>query len=87
MVYWYWYKMLSWWYENFTKNNSVDIYQYSIAQLKYLPKKSVKTLLKPMLYSNKPVYLDKDVDRRRNNSDDDNKWKIIFFKNMYTEFP
>ena len=26
-----------------------------------------------MLYSNKPVYLDKDVDRRRNNSDDDNK--------------
>ena len=54
-------------------NNSVDIYQYSIAQLKYLPKKSVKTLLKPMLYSNKPVYLDKDVDRRRNNSDGDNK--------------
>ena len=26
-----------------------------------------------MLYSNKPVYLDKDVDRRPNNSDDDNK--------------
>ena len=48
---------------------------------------NVKTLLKTMLYSNKPVYLDKDVDRRRNNSDDDNKWKIIFFKNMYTEFP
>ena len=34
---------------------------------------NVKTLLKTMLYSNKPVYLDKDVDRRRNNSDDDNK--------------
>ena len=39
-------------------NNSVDIYQYSNAQLKYLPKNSVKTLLKRMLYSNKPVYLD-----------------------------
>ena len=34
---------------------------------------NVKTLLRTMLYSNKPVYLDKDVDRRRNNSDDDNK--------------
>ena len=54
-------------------NNSVDIYQYSNAQLKYLPKKSVKALSKTMFYSNKPVYLDKDVDRRPNNSDDDNK--------------
>ena len=53
-------------------NNSLDIYQYSNAQLKYLPEKSVKTLLKTMLYSNKPVYLDADVDRRWNN-DDDNK--------------
>ena len=26
-----------------------------------------------MLYSNKPVYLEKDVDRRPKNSDDDNK--------------
>ena len=52
-------------------NNGIDIYQYSNAQLKYLPEKSVKTLLKMMLYSNKPVYLDKDVDRRPNNSDDD----------------
>ena len=54
-------------------NNSVDIYQYSNAQLKYLPKKSVKRLLKMMLYSNKPVHLDKDVDRRPNNSNDDDK--------------
>ena len=52
-------------------NTSIDIYQYSNAQLKYLSKKSVKTLLKTMWYSNKPVYLDKDVDRRPNNSDDD----------------
>ena len=39
-------------------NNSVDIYQYSNPQLKYLPKNSVKTPLKTMLYSSKPVYLD-----------------------------
>ena len=54
-------------------NNSLDIYQYSNAQLKYLPEKSVKTLLETMLYSNKPVYLDADIDRRPNNNDDDNK--------------
>ena len=54
-------------------NNSVDIYQYSNTQLKYLPEKSVKTLLKTMLYSNKPVHLDKDVDRRPNNSHDNDK--------------
>ena len=54
-------------------NNSVDIYQYSNAQLKYLPKKVVKALLKTMLYSNKPVCLDNDVDRRPNNSNDDDK--------------
>ena len=54
-------------------NNSLDIYQYSNAQLKYLPEKSVKTLLKTMLCSNKPVYLDADVDRRPKNNDSDNK--------------
>ena len=54
-------------------NNSVDIYQYSNAQLRYLPEKSIKTLLKAMLYPNKPVYLDKNVDRRPNNDDDVNK--------------
>ena len=54
-------------------NNSLDIYQYSNAQLKYLPEKSVKTVLKTMLCSNKPVYLDADVDRRSKNNDSDNK--------------
>ena len=48
-------------------NNSVDIYNYSNAQMKYIPEKSVKKLLKNMLYSNKPVYLDGDTDRRPNN--------------------
>ena len=54
-------------------NNSVDIYQYFNAQMKYLPEKSVKKLLKTMLHSNKPVYLAKDVDRRPNNDNDDAK--------------
>ena len=54
-------------------NNSVDIYQYSNAQIKYLPEKSVKKLLKTMLYSNKPVYLEKDIDRKLYNDTDDNK--------------
>ena len=54
-------------------NNSVDIYQYSNAQMEYFPEKLVKKLLKTMLHSNKPVYLAKDVDRRPNNDDDDNK--------------
>ena len=54
-------------------NNSVDIYQYSNAQIKYLPEKSVKKLLKTMLYSNKPVYLATNTDRRPNNDNDDNK--------------
>ena len=55
-------------------NNSVDIYQYSNAQLKYLPENSVKTLLRTMLYSNKPVYFgDKDVDRQPNDDNDDDK--------------
>ena len=58
-------------------NNSVDIYQYSNAQMKYLPEKSVKKLLKTMLDSNKPFFLAKDVDRRPNNYDDDKIWLIV----------
>ena len=54
-------------------NNSVDIYQYSHVQMKYLPEKSVKKLLKMMLYSNEPVYLEKNTDRRPHNDTDDDK--------------
>ena len=54
-------------------NNSVDIYQYSNVQMKYLPEKSAKKVLKTMLYSNKPVYLEKDADRRPNNEKSDAK--------------
>ena len=48
-------------------NNSVSIANYSNAQMKYLPEKSIKKLLKTMLYCNKPVYLDGDDTRRPNN--------------------
>ena len=48
-------------------NNSVNIYQCSNAQMKFLPEKSVKKLLKTMLYSNKPVYLATNTDNRPNN--------------------
>ena len=54
-------------------NNGVDIYQHSNAQMKYLPQKSVKKLLKTMLYSNKPVYLAANTDRRPNNDSDNNE--------------
>ena len=52
-------------------NNTVNIANYSNAQMKYLPEKSVKKLLKSMLYSNKPVYLDGDDTRRSNNDNVD----------------
>ena len=54
-------------------NNSIDIYQYSNAQMKYLPEKLVKKLLKTTFYSNKPVYWEKDVDRRSCNNNADAK--------------
>ena len=73
-------------------NNSLDNYQYSNAQLKYLPEESVKTLLKTILYSNKLVYLDTDVHRRANNNNDDNKrsdpnltYRIAHFKDYIFE--
>ena len=50
-------------------NNSVDIYQYSNVQLKYLPKKAALTFLETFLCCNKPAYLDTDVDRRPNNDE------------------
>ena len=57
-------------------NNSVSIANYSNAQMKHLPAKSVDKLMKTMLYYNKPVYLDDDDDddddRRSHNSATDN---------------
>ena len=54
-------------------NNNVEVYQFLASQLKYLPKNSVATVLKTLLYSNKPVYLDENVDRRPNNDNDAGK--------------
>ena len=66
------------------RNNSVDIYQYSNAQMKYLPEKSVKKLLNTMLYSNKPVYLAEGTERKPhddNGNDEQNRSK--FQKHIY----
>ena len=54
-------------------NNSLAIHHYSNTQMKYLPEKAVKKLLKTMLYSKKPVYLKmkkKKIDRRPHNDND-----------------
>ena len=50
-------------------DKTVEIYDYANAQLKYLPEDLVKKILKLLLYSNKPVYLDADTDRRDNDND------------------
>ena len=52
-------------------NNNVDVCQFAASQLKHLPKDSVKTIKKQLLYLNKPVYLAEGTDRRPNNDDDD----------------
>ena len=54
-------------------NNNVNVYQFLAFQLKYLPKDPVATVLKTLFYSNKPVYLDENVDRRPNNDDNADK--------------
>ena len=78
-------------------NNSVSIANYSSAQMKHLPAKSVEKLLKTMLYFNKDVaYNQDDMDRRSYNSATDtdrtdpnldyqlaNLKDFIFKKNVY----
>ena len=50
-------------------NNSVSVANYSNAQMKHLPAKLVKKLLKTMLYYNiDVVYNQDDMDRRSYNS-------------------
>ena len=80
-------------------SNSVSIANYSNAQMKHLPAKSVKKLLKTMLYSNiAVVYNEDNIDRRPNNSAIDadrtdpninyritNLSKFIFQKKMIIE--
>ena len=54
-------------------SNSVSIANYSNAEMKHLPIKSVKKLLKTMLYYNIAVYNDDNIDTRSHDSttDDD----------------
>ena len=37
-------------------NNTVDVYQYSAQQLKYLPKDALKTVEKTFLYQKSPLF-------------------------------
>ena len=71
-------------------NNNADIYQYSNAQLKCLPQKAALTFFKTFLYSNKPVYLDTDVNRIPNNdeqiTDRSDPNLTGFLKKEFTEF-
>ena len=49
-------------------DKTLSIYGYANAQLKYLPKNSIKKLRKSFLYSNLAVYLDANTDRHDNNA-------------------
>ena len=46
-----------------------EIYQYSDAMLKYLPKDALKKIEEELLYSNKPVYFNYVNMKRRNHTD------------------
>ena len=52
-------------------NNSLSIANYSNAQMKYLPLKSIKRLRKTMLYVNNPVYITNNNERRSHNATTD----------------
>ena len=78
------------WYPDDTRilqtNNNVDVCQLVASQLKYLPKDSVKTIQKQLLYCNKAVYLAEGTDRRPNNYDDVNKCMDDNTEGRITEF-
>ena len=50
-------------------NNTVNIYRYSEAMIKYMPDDSLKTYDETLLCSKKAVKLTNNVDRRPNNTD------------------
>ena len=77
-------------------DKTLSVYDYANAQLKYLPKDSVKKIRKQFLYSDRKVYLDAGVERRDNDnasatkrSDPNLTWRIAnlhahaFAKNEY----
>ena len=67
-------------------NNNVDVCQFAAFHLKYLPKDSVKTIMKQLLYSNKPVYLAEGTDRRPNNDDSVDKCSDVNIKDGIAQF-
>ena len=68
-----------------------EIYQYSDAMLKYLPKDALKKIEKALLYSNKPVYFNDVNMKRRNHTDAGltttglNATQIVTLKENYTK--
>ena len=66
--------------------NNVDVCQFATVQLKYIPKDSVKTIMKQLLYSNKPVYLAEGTDRRPNNDDNADKHSDVNIKDGIAQF-
>ena len=67
-------------------NNNVDVCQFAASQLKHLPKDSVKTIKKQLLYLNKPVYLAEGTDGRPNNDDNANKRNDENIKDRIAQF-
>ena len=51
-------------------NNTVDVYRYSDAMLKYMPRTALETFDKTLLYSKKLVKLSGNNDRHPNNDND-----------------
>ena len=49
-------------------DKTIEIHDYAEAQLKYLPKDSLKKIRKSILYTNNAVYLSGNDDRRNNNA-------------------
>ena len=45
-------------------NNTIDVYQYSVQQLKYLPEDALATVRKTFLYNKNPVNFTGGTDRR-----------------------
>ena len=66
-------------------NNNVGVCQFA-SQLKYLPKDSVKTINKQLLYSNKAVYFAEGTDTRPNNNDDADKRNDENIKDRIAQF-
>ena len=50
-------------------DKTIEIHDYAEGQLKYLPDNSIKKIKKSFLYTNEPIHLAANTDRRPNNAD------------------